>query len=351
MALLVREFGSEYHWQANQDFLRPEGSNFQDAKKYRSGRDSLKAVAAKMAGKYSSVLLPALCCQSMVAPFTLYGIQPVFYRLKADYTADLNDLQSKMTGKSLLLYGSYFGIDPIGQAELMQLKKDFPEALFLEDRTQDILIPRKGGFIPDVTIASIRKWTAIGDGGLLWSETYDFEPGVKNSRFADMRKTAMVQKSQYLANGDSALKDSYRHLLGQANELLDGDKTVYAMTEDSATLLARLDTQKMLSLRQANANVLFDKLDGKVSLITKYPERSTLYFPILVENQRAVQSALAKKGIYCPVIWPVPEEATGVCPVAHYTAEHMLGVPCDHRYTWEDMEFIADEIVRILNAE
>lgn len=347
----VREFGSEYDWQANERFLRPTGDLFADAKKYRSGRDALKAVAKEMVGKYTFVLLPALCCESMVSPFTLYGIKPKFYRLREDYTADLTDLESKLKENTILLYGSYFGIDPISQEDLFRLKKDYPEALFLEDRTQDILVPRAGGFSPDVTIASIRKWTAIGDGGLLWSKQYDFAPGVTDARFAQLRKTAMEQKSLYLEQGDPALKDSFRHLLGQANELLDGDKTVYAMTEDSQTLLARLDAEKMLSLRQENAKVLLEKLEGKLSLITKNPENSTLYFPILVEDQGAVQSALAQKGIYCPVIWPVPEEANGVCPVAHYTAQHMLGVPCDHRYTPKDMEFIADEIVRILNAD
>lgn len=348
---LVREFGSEYDWLANQDFLRPEGSLFADAKKYRSGRDALKAVAKEMAGTYETVLLPALCCESMVSPFTLYGIKPKFYRLTENYKADLKDLEGKLDDNAILLYGSYFGIDPLSPDDLCRLREQFPKALFLEDRTQDIIVSKKVGFTPDVTIASIRKWTAIGDGGLLWSKKYDFAPGVTDSRFAELRKTAMEQKSQYLENGDAALKDSYRHLLGQANELLDGDKTVYAMTEDSQSLLARLDLEKILSLRQENAKVLLERLEGKVSLITKNPENSTLYFPILVENQGAVQSALAQKGIYCPVIWPVPEEAKGVCNLAHYTASHMLGVPCDHRYTPTDMEFIADEIVRILNAE
>lgn len=351
MKLLVREFGSEYDWQANRDFLLPQGSLFADAQKYRSGRDALKAVAAEMARRYAYVLLPALCCESMVSPFIRYGFKPVFYRLNKDYTADLADVQSKLNDSTILLYASYFGIDPFSPEQLSDLQKAFPDALFLEDRTQDILIPRTGGFAPDVTIASIRKWTAIGDGGLLWSSKYTFDSGVTDTRFAHMRKTAMAQKSRYLENGDAALKDSYRHLLGEASQLLDEDSTVYAMTEESAALLARLDLPKMLSLRQENAKVLLTHLEGKLPLITKQPERSTLYFPILVDEQGYLQSALAKKGIYCPVIWPVPKEADGVCPVAHYTADHMLGVPCDHRYTPEDMVWIAQEIVRVLDEQ
>ena len=62
-----------------------------------------------------------------------------------------------------------------------------------------------------------------------------------------------------------------------------------------------------------------------------------------------MQRALAEKGIYCPVIWPVPQQALGVCEVAEFTAEHMLGVPCDQRYTPEDMTYIGQKILEIVN--
>lgn len=348
----IREFGSEFDWNANAAFMdsdRPQ-LNLENAKKFRSGRDAMKAVARSGNGRYRRVLLPALCCESMVSPFTMQGMEPVFYQLHPDYRANALDVQKKMTEDTIFVYGSYFGIDPFDEEYLSFLHRVFPHALFLEDRTQDILCPRDNRqFTPDVTIASIRKWIPVPDGGLLWGRI-DAETCADDT-FATLRKTAMMAKSQYLENGDAALKDSFRHMLGEASECLDQSALPYGITEASVRLLETLDFEKIYARRQANAKALLAALKpdpAVLRLITHTPQKSTLYFPILVKDQAAVQSKLAKAGIYCPVIWPVPQEALGVCETAEFTAEHMLGVPCDQRYTPEDMAYIGQEIMRIV---
>lgn len=352
----LREYGSEYHWQANEAYWLPTGEPqtlAEGARKFRSGRDALKAVATACKSRYKQVLLPALCCESMVSPFTMHGIAPVFYRLSPDYTADIADVKSKLTQDTILLYGSYFGMDPFDEAVLLQTQKTHPGVLFLEDRTQDFLRTKEQTFKPDVTIASIRKWTAIGDGGLLWSEKLCCPPGEQETAFASLRTKAMQMKDAYLAQGDPKTKQAYREMLGASSELLDESAEPFAMTQASEQLLARLDMKKMYRRRQENARVLKAALTGVagLELITQFPERSTLYFPVLVKNQQKTQAALAQAGIYCPVLWPVPQEAAGVCPVAEHTAAHMLGVPCDHRYSPADMEYIAQQIVRVIHEQ
>ena len=348
----VKEYGSEFDWQANAPFLC-EGEdrlNLAEAEKFRSGRDAMKAVAASVKDRYTRVLLPALCCESMVSPFTMHGLAAVFYKLHPDYTADIADVQSKLTEDTILVYGSYFGIDPFTQEQLKSLHARYPHALFMEDRTQDILCQRVSReFVPDVTVASIRKWIPIPDSGLLWGNVS--VETAKNDTFATLRKEAMVKKSQYLQTGDEALKDTFLHMLGQASECLDESAIPYGNTEESAELLKKLDFAKIYAARQQNAKALLQSLtpaEDCLQLITDTPEKSTLYFPILVKDQGKVQSELAKMGIYCPVIWPVPQEALGVCSVAEFTAEHMLGVPCDQRYTPEDMTYIGQQIMRIV---
>ena len=348
----VCEYGSEFDWQANEAFLTRDGKNrFVSAQKFRSGRDAMKAVASAVKDRYTRVLLPALCCESMVSPFTMHGFIPVFYKLQSDYKADVSDVKQKLNESTILVYGSYFGIDPFDEESLGRLHRLYPQSLFMEDRTQDILVPRENRkFVPDVTVASIRKWIPLPDGGLLWgdikAETWE------NSTFASLRKDAMVKKSEYLKTGDTTLKDVFRHMLGEAAECLDKSANPYGMTAESEQLLRNLDFEKIYACRQENARALHEAVTqqkNRLRLITETPEKSTLYFPILVNDQIKVQSELAKLGIYCPVIWPVPKEAEGVCPVAEYTAKHMLGVPCDQRYTPEDMKIIGQTIVRILN--
>lgn len=359
MDYCVREYGSEYDWLANDAFLLPEGARqtlTEGARLYRSGRDALKAAARACRNTCSRVLLPALCCESMVSPFRMNGISPLFYRLNEGYTADVADVESKMTSDTILLYGPYFGISPFDDETLSRLRRTFPGVVFLEDRTHDILHHRKDGFVSDLTVASIRKWTAVPDGGLLWSHTYSCDPGHSDLAFADLRTQAMQQKARYLASGEAGLKDSFRELLGEASELLDVSAEPCAMAEASARLLDRLDEDSILVHRQRNADTLLHLLQpaverGQLRLITPEPGRSTLYFPILVPDQKYFQTELAYRGIYCPVIWPVPRDASGVCPVAEYTAAHMLGVPCDHRYTQADMRYIAEQIVRLCNEQ
>lgn len=347
----IKEFGSEFDWKANEAFLRPGSHQLQldRAKKFRSGRDAMKAVAISAKDRYRRVLLPALCCESMVSPFTMQGMEPVFYRLHPDYTANIMDVERKLSEDTILVYSSYFGIHPFDENALCVLRRAFPHALFMEDRTQDILAPREGGFTPDITVASIRKWIPVPDGGLLWGE---IAADAKNDNtFALLRKEAMVLKSEYLETGDPQQKEQFRHMLGDASEILDISNEPYTITEESVRLLNDLDFAKIYARRQENAKALMAALTpdpGVLQLITATPEISTLYFPILVADRNGLQGKLAQKGIYCPVIWPVPQEALGVCQVAEYTAAHMLGVPCDQRYTPKDMAHIGREIMRIL---
>lgn len=354
MKASICEYGSEFDWNANEAFWKQTDSSqaaFSSAQKFRSGRDAMKAVASAVKDRCSRVLLPALCCESMVTPFTMHGIEPVFYKLHSDYTAEVEDVKQKLSQNTLLVYGSYFGIDPFDDEMLATLRRLYPKTLFMEDRTQDVLTPRENrGFTPDVTVASIRKWIPIPDGGLLWGTIKTKSHA--DDTFAKLRKDAMVMKSQYLRSGEADVKDRFRHMLGQASECLDESAQPYEMTAESLQMLGRLDFEKIYASRQANALALQKALGPggeNLRFITDTPEKSTLYFPVLVKEQEKVQRGLAEKGIYCPVIWPVPQQALGVCEVAEFTANHMLGVPCDQRYTPADMAYIGQKILEIVN--
>ena len=102
--------------------------------------------------------------------------------------------------------------------------------------------------------------------------------------------------------------------------------------------------------RVKNVRLLKDGLQplvdcGRLDFITNAPEKSTLYFPVLVKNRDAVQKALAEKSVFCPVIWPVPEQARNICSNSEYVADNMLAIPCDQRYGQDDML----KIVEIIN--
>lgn len=356
MITKVTEYGSEFDWASSSAYEEDDFNSHyiksKSAYRFRSGRDALKAVAQQYNKTHNTVLLPVLCCESMVTPFSMNGYEISFYKMKENLTADEDDLKSKMTDTTLLVYMSYFGTEPFGADFLDALKQNYPKAKFVEDRTHTPLC-NNADSLADVVVVSIRKWLAIADGGLVFSKDEFEKKYPPDFRFSDLRKTAMEKKSEFLQSGNEKLKDEFRLLLGQAGELLDISPEPYGMTEASAEQLLKTDFRSIYEQRVKNVHTLRYGLQplvdcGRLKFITTDPEKSTLYFPVLVKNRDAVQKALAEKSVFCPVIWPVPEQARNICSNSEYLAENMLAIPCDQRYEQDDMLKIAEIINTVI---
>lgn len=355
--MVIKEIGSEFDWQSNEPFQTERQTNRFDCENifyFRSGRDALKAIARACTPKTTTVLLPALSCESMVSPFLMNGYDVLFYKLNPDYTIDQKDLESKMQKGCLFLYMAYFGIEPINSQTLKAIKERF-SAVLIEDRTQNALHEIQQPVVADFIVISVRKWLAIPDGGFLVSQEPIEIGAEKEGFFAATRERAMKLKSEYLKKGDQNKKEQFRSLLNQANDVLDQSEKAFAMAADSRSKIRAIDFERILKDRQNNVHILKQGLyalayQGKISFITNQPELSTLYFPILVNNRDFVQGELAKAGIYCPVIWPVPKLAKGICSVADMTADNMLALPCDQRYGESEMKFIIEKLNEIINV-
>lgn len=358
MCTVIKEYGSEFDWDSTLPFVTntyvEHPLKSEAAYLFRSGRDALKAVAIGYAEKHTKALLPALCCESMVSPFTMNGYKVSFYKLNGGCTADVEDIENKLSNDCVFLYMSYFGVKPMSDNALKALKEKFSGAKFVEDRTHNPLHRTgEGSFGADATVISIRKWLSIADGGLLFTKDCFNNSYLSENSFADIRKEAMQIKSEYLKTGDEALKSKFRGMLNEASELLDASKDAFAMTDYSKDLLNRVDFDKVLECRQRNAKILAENLaplceKGNLKFISQQPQSSTIYFPVIVTDRDAVQCKLAKKSVFCPVIWPLPEGAEGVCENSQYIADNMLAIPCDQRYSAEDMLTIAKIINEVL---
>ena len=344
------EYGSEFDLASN-ELVRGRWDIPESWQLFRSGRDALKAFA-RLAGR-RRVLMPALCCDSMIGPFRQNGWEVAFYRLRADLTADEADLRRKLRAEDVLLYMPYFGIPAFSPEQLARLRHDYPALLFLEDRTHDILVPRAPcGFEPDATAASLRKWAALPEGGMLVFR--DAFAGESDPRYGDLRLEAMEKKSRYLQSGDESLHREYTALLRHADALLDEAAEPAVMHPRCRALLSGLDPEKILDARRRNLARLRERLSpliegGALQLMTETPEKSGLYLPTLVENRDEIQRELIRRRLYCPAaIWPEPPEAAGVCTVSHRVTTNMLSLLCDQRCGGEDMDFLAENLIEIM---
>lgn len=355
----VIEYGSEFDWDSNQEYI-DVGKRSLDCKKthyFRSGRDAFNAVAEKYKRDYNKVLMPALCCESMVAPFKRNEYEIMYYKLNEDITANIEDIFSKLKKDTIFVYLNYFGVQALTNLNLKKIKENSNKIVVIEDRTQDILINRKkteDTFIPDYTIFSIRKWIAIPDGGILYSH---FENEIfikeKDSYFSTIRKSALKKKSYYLSSNKKEIKEEYRTELQEANNYLDRDIKTVEMNDESYELLKKVDFNNIANSRINNVSYLLERIGNiqGIKNIYTYDKQSNLYYPILVKDRDKIQNDLAKRKIYCPVIWPIPKGAQGICEVSEYIANHILALPCDQRYKEDDMEYIYNVLKSLMEEK
>ena len=351
---MVKEFGYEYDaeldkelWQQSQNKVTYE--TLWGAICLRSGRDALKVIAREYAP--TIVLMPALACDSMLLPFEMYGHRIVFYRLKEDYTIDLNNLKDCLAQNALFLYMDYFGIPAIEDGELYNLKKDYPGLVFIEDRTHNLIHEKKRAFTADYTIASLRKWIQIPDGGLLWLQKPLANTSFgEDSTFSTTRLKAQCMRNEYFRTGNEEIKTEYRKIFSKVSDILDNDIEPSRMSLYAYQLAKKADWEEIRSRRKENAQRLMAILKKTdVRFIQQVPGISDLYVAFIISDRTEIQAKLSRKGIFNTIIWPLSERQKEMCAVAKNTAETMLAAPCDQRYSIDDMDYIGNEMIRVFN--
>ena len=307
---------------------------------FRSGRDALRYIAKALRTEKKTVLMPALCCSCMPEPFEDENYEIIYYKLTTDFKVNVEDVLKKLKPNSIFLFMNYFAIPSLSKDEIERIVKFQKSVTTVEDITHDFLKRGVETYIADITVCSIRKWFAIPDGGLLYSKINIPEVLIdEDNFFAEKRISAMKRKSIYLSNGKTDEKEIFRNELFEANQYIDTVKNISTMNCQSTETLKHIDLKRMYTIRLKHCRTFFDELSSldNIRLLGSEAVKSTLYFPVLVKAQSIVQKKLAEKGIYAPVIWPLPKLAEGVCEIADDVAAHMLGIPCDHRYTDEEI--------------
>ena len=352
----IKEYGYEYDatlneqlWQETKGKVTYE--KFKGAHALRSGRDTLKAIAREYSPTVA--LLPALSCDSMVLPFEMYGHEVRFYQLNKDYSISIENLEKQIEKDTtvLLLYMDYFEKTALSDNALTELRQRHKNLVFIEDRTHNLLNQRTSDFEPEYIIASLRKWSNIPDGGLLWNNVPMANGAFsEDTNFSEIRLRAQCNRHEFLKTGDERIKTEYRKVFSTVSDIIDNDKLPGRMSEYSFRLAQQTDYDTIKEKRINNAQALVSRLQqAGFSFVQEEVGTGDLYIPVLVENRDALQRKLSAEGIFCTVIWPLSDVQRESCQVAKYTEEHLLAVYCDQRMSKEDMEYIASRIVELNN--
>lgn len=346
----MREYGSEHPGIALPDGYFSSFEKYGNCTWLRSGREALHLVALNLNPDHSQpvVLMPAYCCHSMVDPFEKARWRVVYYRLNEDLTTDLEYLSNLLVTLSpkaaltMNFYGSASTADAVSI-----IKCGYPECICIEDFSHctfclsDIYNEQV-----DYYVTSIRKSVGVCDGSVIISKAPLNETVVEDNEteFMTARRDCQKLKAEYTYSQDAAQKNIFFPELRRQEGELDNFSGVHRISKTGKDMLAVLNGESIRYARQKNMAHILDLLKGKVESvpgIEKCLRGAPFSLPILVKNRDEVQQKLAKKGVYAPVLWPICDEARAVCPVSVKIADHMLSIPIDQRYNYDDIEDIA----------
>lgn len=385
----MREIGSEFHidpGNGDTDLIGLLTRCAQDmgsgVRFLRCGRDSLGFIAdditrrrRDLAGADRIIYMPALCCDSMVLPFTKRDYAVRYFRLRDDLSIDTGHLYSIVSDAGLadpvILVMNYYGISDTAGAK-KHIRERFPGAVIIEDVTHRVLSPERfttEDEPADYYIGSIRKWMGTPDGAfVIGPQDMADIPEAPDSSFTRLRLQALREKADYISSADRPqdMKDHFRSLLSDAEDSLEDGIIPAPVSESARGLLGHMDLKTMRDRRRENYSVLkecllSDDLAGVMYEIAGADEDMPdcpFMLPVIMRIRAIREGAripagqsitrdrfenkLAARGVYAPVLWPVDARAAEVCEVSRRFSQNMLAFYIDQRYDADDMRYVAE---------
>lgn len=207
----------------------------------RTAREAIYYICKS--NKLQTVLMPALCCASMVQPFIQSEIEVRYYKIKYDFTIDYVDLQKKLKDNAFIFVMNYYGIKSFDSMLLRDIAASHENIQIIQDCTQHIFTGCLYDDIADYWIGSIRKWVPIADGAFLASKKHKLKNYLRiahdDDGFVENTFQAMQLKQQYLANGDENTKQLYREKFGNCMAQLKESIVLHSMSDISKELFSK----------------------------------------------------------------------------------------------------------------
>jgi len=299
-----------------------------------------------------TVLLPGYVCDSVILPFFTLGYDCYFYDIDADLAPDLGSIATY--GKvGIFLHMGYFGFP--ANSVLSDVVKKFKaeSTIIIEDITHSLFSDYQRFRENDYYVASLRKWAGIPSGGFLASPNRPIK-GVmqRNDVFANTRREALLGKARYINDVDGASKAQYLDQFAGGEAYIDSDPAPYHIDALSKAIIGRLDVNELKEIRKNNYKILSEGLRGIENIEPVFAELPDdvcpIFFPVYINmNRNEIQKRLIDHDIYCTVHWPRPKQVEfNRLTNAAQIFNTILSIPCDQRYSQEDME----RVLRVLGG-
>ena len=358
---MLSEIGSNFWLTPNQQYdVKPLGTPEQfnckgsDYAWLSTGRSAIKFVINTIEARNSNLkkvaVLPSFTCDTVFEPFLKEGYDVYYYPVEKNLAATSDAIMKTVVehDASIVLFHRYFGFDTLDcQVDEMCETLHSLGKYSIEDCTQCLYsdIPRAEA---DFTVGSIRKWTGTPDGGFAVCRDGMFgnKPVCSDTILEQAKVKASFAKYRYLFEHEGD-KSEMLAMYREAEDILDKQNDIYAISDTSTKVQANLDRKELVSKRRENFELLQRSLKGQIqSVFALEDKKVALSFPVLVDDRAALQRHLVSNAIYAPVVWPKDDNQPIQCEGAENAYNHLLCIPIDQRYDADDM----NRIIGVVNS-
>lgn len=275
--------------------------------------------------KIAKIKIPYFICDSIAEVCDREHVEKSFYHIGIDFrpTDDLDLADDEW----LYLVNLY------GQLDNEILKK-------YVSRFKRVIVDQANNYfaepLPGVdTIYTCRKWFGVSDGALLYTDSIIPETFPQDESFDRMRFL--------LGRFERTASEFYNEY--NANNQFFASEPIKIMSKLTSNLLHGID-YKYVENKRADNFAYLDERFNKINQLRLRP--ATFMYPLMVENGAQIRQELQANKIYVPTLWPMVFEITSESDLEYKMADNILPLPIDQRYGVEDMQYMADIVLKVL---
>ena len=292
------------------------------------------------ARRIKKIYIPFYLCASLSGMLKREGYEYEEYHVGKDFMPQLSKNTQLGGGQNYLpllhdgeyLYVvNYYGRIP--NSKITELKSHYGNIIL--DNVQAFFQAPVEGID---TLYCCRKFFGVPDGAYLFSDVrLECEPDTDKS---SGRMTHILGRCE----GKSA--SDYYGDFRNAEELI-GSLPMLKMSWLTHNMLGAVDYERVKRKREENYHALHSVLGKSNILPESFPEGPYAY-PYYCADGMNVKKKLAEKKIFVATLWPY-SLTCGDSTAEDYSA-NILPLPCDQRYDSNDMNYIAQEVMRHVQA-
>ena len=293
----------------------------EDAIKLNCGRCALDYVVKTH--NIKTIFIPKFMCDSNDKIYEKNGINTVYYSIDKNFRPLLKE---RMKDEWLYLV-NYYG----------QLSNDYIKTL-----GENIIVDNAQAYFQDnidgvITLYTCRKFFGVPDGSLLYTDKF----------LSDLEKDESFERMHFLLGRyERSASEFYSEYV--ANNDFFTDEPIKKMSRLTENLLHGIDYEFVKKRRTENFRYLHEQFKEINQLSLTVPDGAFMY-PLYVDNGEIIRKKLQQERIYIPKLWPDVFEICDVGELEYDMAKNILPLPVDQRYVIENMKYIVEILMKLLN--